>query len=958
MQKLNRHGNLAVAAMTIFFLSSVAFGQVDPASQLNCNPSSVTSGMATTCTVTLSAAAPASGIEVLLSSNNALFPVTASSVTVPAGATSTTFTVTAGSVGSNQSATLTATALNSVMLNWTASTSQNLSNYNVYRSATSGGPYSVLANAGMATSYADYNVQNGQSYYYVTAAVNTAGQESAYSNQATAAVPTGISQTAAINLVGSPAALSSLTCNPGTLTSGATTTCTVALSGVAPTGGSVVSLASNNALLPVPTASVTVPSGAASTTFTATAGSITVALTATLTATLNGASQSASISLTVPGAVPPTIASLNPTSGSAGTAVTITGTNFGSTQGTSTVTFNGTAATVTSWSATSLATSVPTGATTGNVVVTVAGLATNGVSFTVTSMCGETGQSGTDSKNADWAFGTPCVTGSDANGYTPASIQYWVGSPTSTSFDFGIYADSSGSPGSLLCHTGTTTLTPTAGWNNISLSGKGCATLSASTRYWLGYITGSNTIEQGTVNGDCPGTSLVSVYASSVQGSALLPNPFGATTATPSCYSMFLVLTNLGGTTPTITSLSPTSGPVGTAVTITGTNFGSTQGTSTVTFNGTAAAVTSWSATSLATSVPTGATTGNVVVTVGGVASNGVSFTVVSSAPSITSLSPTSGPVGTTVTITGTNFGSTQGTSTVTFNGTAAAVTSWSATSLATSVPTGATTGNVVVTVGGVASNGMSFTVTTSGSAPTITSLNPTSGSAGTAVTITGTNFGSTQGTSTVTFNGTAATVTSWSATSLATSVPTGATTGNVVVTVAGLATNGVSFTVTSMCGETGQSGTDSKNADWAFGTPCVTGSDANGYTPASIQYWVGSPTSTSFDFGIYADSSGSPGSLLCHTGTTTLTPTAGWNNISLSGKGCATLSASTRYWLGYITGSNTIEQGTVNGDCPGTSLVSVYASSVQGSALLPNPFGATTATPSCYSMFLVLNNK
>ena len=36
-----------------------------------------------------------------------------------------------------------------------------------------------------------------------------------------------------------------------------------------------------------------------------------------------------------------------------------------------------------------------------------------------------------------------------------------------------------------------------------------------------------------------------------------------------------------------ITSLSPTSGPVGTAVTITGTNFGATQGTSTIRFNGT-----------------------------------------------------------------------------------------------------------------------------------------------------------------------------------------------------------------------------------------------------------------------------------------------------------------------------------------------------------------------------------
>jgi hypothetical protein len=79
---------------------------------------------------------------------------------------------------------------------------------------------------------------------------------------------------------------------------------------------------------------------------------------------------------------------------------------------------------------------------------------------------------------------------------------------------------------------------------------------------------------------------------------------------------------------PAISSLSTTSAPVGTTVTITGTNFGSAQGTSRVTFNQTPASVASWSPTSLITSVPSGATTGNVVVTVGGVASNGVPFTV------------------------------------------------------------------------------------------------------------------------------------------------------------------------------------------------------------------------------------------------------------------------------------------------------------------------------------------
>src|SRR5205814_1355182 len=82
---------------------------------------------------------------------------------------------------------------------------------------------------------------------------------------------------------------------------------------------------------------------------------------------------------------------------------------------------------------------------------------------------------------------------------------------------------------------------------------------------------------------------------------------------------------------PTITNLNPTSGAVGTGVTITGTNLG-TAGT--VTFNGTAAATTSWSATSIVTSMPAGVTTGNVVVTVGGIASNGVSFTVAGTPPS------------------------------------------------------------------------------------------------------------------------------------------------------------------------------------------------------------------------------------------------------------------------------------------------------------------------------------
>lgn len=77
-----------------------------------------------------------------------------------------------------------------------------------------------------------------------------------------------------------------------------------------------------------------------------------------------------------------------------------------------------------------------------------------------------------------------------------------------------------------------------------------------------------------------------------------------------------------------ISTLSPTTGTFGTSVTITGRNFGSTQGTSTVTLRGATTPVTSWSNTSIVVTVPAGASSGNVVVTVSGVASNGVNFTV------------------------------------------------------------------------------------------------------------------------------------------------------------------------------------------------------------------------------------------------------------------------------------------------------------------------------------------
>jgi hypothetical protein len=169
---------------------------------------------------------------------------------------------------------------------------------------------------------------------------------------------------------------------------------------------------------------------------------------------------------------------------------------------------------------------------------------------------------------------------------------------------------------------------------------------------------------------------------------------------------------------PQITSVSPASGPVNWPVTVGGTNFGSSQGTSTLTFNGTpvAAAGTTWSDTSISTTVPAGATSGPVVVNVGGAnstCSGNCTFTVVPP-PALTSVSPQAAHVGDTVTIAGTHFLAAQGSSTITFSNNVLASpadTTWSDTSIVTKVPAGAVSGPLVVTVSGQSSNALSFTV-------------------------------------------------------------------------------------------------------------------------------------------------------------------------------------------------------------------------------------------------------
>ncbi len=136
---------------------------------------------------------------------------------------------------------------------------------------------------------------------------------------------------------------------------------------------------------------------------------------------------------------------------------------------------------------------------------------------------------------------------------------------------------------------------------------------------------------------------------------------------------------------PATTSISPTSAAAGTQVTVTGSGFGATQGSSYLSLadwgnnwgapgDSASLVINSWSDTGITFMVPTPSGPGNqwavvpntagiVSVTVGGETSNTQAFLVTSSNPATTSISPTSAAAGARVTVTGSGFGATQGSS-------------------------------------------------------------------------------------------------------------------------------------------------------------------------------------------------------------------------------------------------------------------------------------------------------
>jgi fibronectin type 3 domain-containing protein len=109
------------------------------------------------------------------------------------GSVNGNISIVSNATGSPAAVTLSGTGVTSVQhsaaLSWNASTS-TVSGYNVYRSTVSGSSYTKINSSLVAgLTYTDSTVVSGTTYYYVTTAVDSSGNESTYSNEACAPIP-------------------------------------------------------------------------------------------------------------------------------------------------------------------------------------------------------------------------------------------------------------------------------------------------------------------------------------------------------------------------------------------------------------------------------------------------------------------------------------------------------------------------------------------------------------------------------------------------------------------------------------------------------------------------------------------------------------------------------------------------------------------------------------------------
>jgi RHS repeat-associated protein len=338
----------------------------------------------------------------------------------------------------------------------------------------------------------------------------------------------------------------------------------------------------------------------------------------------------------------PIITSVSATTASVGSQIVITGQNFGATQGNSVVLLHGAATTINSWSATSITITIPAGATSGYLAVSVAPSMndSNPIDFTVTTNplpqnwldqdVGYVGVAGSasytngvfsivgggnavsgDNSQDGFHFVYRTLTGDGtiiARLRSIDDVTHWGGLMVRDSLSGGaesIFICQCNGGGSELQYrtaTGTSISQITTGngflptWFKLVRIGSDfLAYLSTDGISWQIY--------GGTIPIPMSQTLYIGVAVSSDRLSTSVTATFDSVSISSSTNSV-----------PVISSLSATTGPVGTPVIVGGSGFGTTQGSGTVTLNNAPVTVNLWSDTSIAVTIPSGATSGAIVV--------------------------------------------------------------------------------------------------------------------------------------------------------------------------------------------------------------------------------------------------------------------------------------------------------------------------------------------------------
>jgi YD repeat-containing protein len=371
------------------------------------------------------------------------------------------------------------------------------------------------------------------------------------------------------------------------------------------------------------------------------------------------------VSITSSATTPPLISTVSATTGKSGTQITLTGTGFGSSQTNSLALLNGTSLTVNSWSASSVKVTLPSGVTSGPLSLFVASSmnASNPIPFEVTSNPLPTGW-----LNQDVGFTSiPGTATFSNNAFTVTAAGTGVGNGAQTTDDgfhfvykpllgdgtiiarvtsvtgFGSRAGimiretlASNATNSFLYFYNTQSpnqiidsYRPSTGSSTLFLN---ASVETVNTPYWIEVVRQGNFISASTSTDGVNWIALASPQPFTLQSNVLIG--FGATSNDPN-RTITAVFDNVSTSStaapaPSISSVSATAGAVGSSVTISGSNFGSSQGSSKVYLNGAATTVTAWTANSITITIPTGATSGPLLVSVapGMDDSNAVFFTV------------------------------------------------------------------------------------------------------------------------------------------------------------------------------------------------------------------------------------------------------------------------------------------------------------------------------------------